>query len=497
MGKELRVNCVLLIFAIGIFVFLTYLVVAAIDNVPIPSQITGNSSTLYDEGVFSVNWTHDVSTGDGVANYTIYIYADGVLYNYTATNNSELGYSFNNRTEANYTFFISATNVTPVNYTAGGGTINATLNISMYVDTTSPIVILPQYTNTTSKANTSTLTLNVSVSDALSGTTGSVCLVDVNGTNQTIAFSGGWCNSTSVALTGLADGNASIILYVNDTVSNLGFNDSYIVQIDTTTPSASASCSPSTVLTDSTVTCSCSGTDALSGIASSTATATPSTAQTGTFSYGCTVTDNAGNSATDIASYTVEQSGTGPSSSGSGTTTSFWTRGTFTVSSQEFIEGYNNKLLEKQRVKLSVNGETHYVGVRDVTADSANIEVTSTPQSKVLVVGEEWKVNLDSDDYYDLIVVLNSISNSQADVTVKSINEEIPSSVVEEEQGREGTPITGKATGEEKEEIYSAGDGKGLWWLWAIITLVLMAVVGYFLMKKNIKKKKLELFGNI
>jgi len=37
-------------------------------------------------------------------------------------------------------------------------------------------------------------------------------------------------------LTGLADGNNTIFVYANDTLGTFGLNDSYVVQIDSTTP---------------------------------------------------------------------------------------------------------------------------------------------------------------------------------------------------------------------------------------------------------------------
>ena len=105
------------------------------------------------------------------------------------------------------------------------------------IDDTAPTITLPQYTNATYKKNTDTLTLNISVSDATSGLTGSFCFIDVNGTsNQTVAVSSGWCNSSVINLTGSIDGNHTLKVYVNDTVNNIGLNDSYVVQVDSTNP---------------------------------------------------------------------------------------------------------------------------------------------------------------------------------------------------------------------------------------------------------------------
>lgn len=101
------------------------------------------------------------------------------------------------------------------------------------IDNSAPSVTLPEYTNGTIKTNTDTLTLNISVIDTGgSGLTGSVCSININGTNQSIAVSSGWCNTTSAWLSGLGNGNRTIWVYANDTANNMGLNNSYVVNIN-------------------------------------------------------------------------------------------------------------------------------------------------------------------------------------------------------------------------------------------------------------------------
>ena len=76
--------------------------------------------------------------------------------------------------------------------------------------------------------------MNISVSDA--GTSPSTCKIDINGTNQTVSVSSGWCNITNGFLTNLADGNRTINVYANDSANNFGLNNSYVVDIDITNP---------------------------------------------------------------------------------------------------------------------------------------------------------------------------------------------------------------------------------------------------------------------
>ncbi|HTZ42031.1 MAG TPA: PGF-pre-PGF domain-containing protein, partial [Candidatus Omnitrophota bacterium] len=226
-----------------------------------------------------------------------------------------------------YQFWCSAQNIT------GGFTApaqeNSTVNISITIDDTAPVISIPLYTNATAmNTNTSLLTLNISVTDATVGLNGSVCKVNINGSNQSFAVSGGWCNFTTGNLTGLADGINKIRVYVNDTVNNLGLNNSFYVTTDTVNPLAVPSCSPSTVGIGDSFPCTCGGTDATAGINNSRTTSstnspdgTGTIASTGTYTFTCNVYDYAGNSNSGTFTYYVNPA-LGPLGSNSGSTSS-------------------------------------------------------------------------------------------------------------------------------------------------------------------------------
>ena len=393
------------VFSVGIFISFSLIFIlegvsaAAVGN----ATFNSNASVEYDEGTFFINWTNNSID----SSYRIFMFINDTGSNtffYMATNNSAIsgagvwtyGINFTNTTEANYTFIIEAVNAT-------SGNLNST-NISMYVDRTAPTITLPVYTNATAKKNTATLTLNISVVDASSGVTGSVCLINANstGANQSVAVSGGWCNTTSISLTGTADGNKTVNIWVNDTVGIFGLNNSFVVLADTTVPTASASCSPTTVYTGDSITCSCSGADATSGV-SSTAGGTTSTTNTGSFSYGCTITDNAGNTASATAAYTVEQS-VSPSSTA---TTTPWI--THTISDEVFEAGHTRELAIKNRMKVQVDSEEHFIGLVSISGNEATIEISSDPVQVTLSEGEDAKVDVTDDGFYDIYVLLNEL----------------------------------------------------------------------------------------
>lgn len=372
------------LFVIGIVfsfvIFSTLLIiplVSAAPGAPTGLMINQNVTAVYDEGTFFVNWTK--GGDDTTANYTIYIAADGNHF-LTAPNNSATGYSFSNTTQANYTFTIEAVNATVPSK------VNSTTNISIFVDTTVPTALIhTSYTNATAKKNTATLTLNISVSDANSGLTGSSCTVDVNGTNQTLALFSGWCNSTSVYLTSKADGNEIIRIWINDTVSNAGNNYTRYVLIDTTNPSATPTCSPTSVVRGNTLTCSCSASDATSGVSTSTASDTITTTATGSFTYTCTVTDAAGNSVSSDATYTVTSGSDGaPPSSTSGGATSTKLHGFAEIvpGKVSIMKNFDEETGIKE-IQIQVNNPAQNVKITVLKYDGKPAEVSVEKSGKV------------------------------------------------------------------------------------------------------------------
>lgn len=246
---------------------------------------------------------------------------------------------------------------------------------SVTIDNTAPTIVLTSYTNGTTKKNTESLTLNISISDATIGLNSSSCLVDINGTNQSFAISSGTCNFTVGNLTGLDDGNRTIKVYVNDTVNNLALNNSFVVQVDTTVPVITFSCSPTSVYATETITCTCTATDGIDANPTISFTASPSTSNTGSYTTTCNVTDSASNSATSTISYVVG----GIKSSGSGTTTpslpkkaQSWTL--ITPGVPVIMEDFDSELGVKQ-IRVRVRNEVQNVKITVTKHDTKPAEV--------------------------------------------------------------------------------------------------------------------------
>jgi parallel beta-helix repeat protein len=157
---------------------------------------------------------------------------------------------------------------------------------------------------------------------------------------------------------------------------------------------------------------------------------------------------------------------------------------TYVPTTEQIEEGYNKELSEEQRVKVVVNNTNHYVGVIELTSTTATVNVSSIPQQTVFNIGDEKKFEVTNDSYYDIKVLLNSISNDKANFTITRIHEEMPVALEADTNlttlGEEGPP--------EDEE-------GSLWWLWIILAIVLVAVIAFIVIKMFLLRRRKRLFG--
>lgn len=162
---------------------------------------------------------------------------------------------------------------------------------------------------------TGTLILNISANDPVMGIAplGAVYfnITYANGSqvNFSSASSAGGYYSVSIDTTTFQDNRYNITVQVNDSLNNL--NDStklFSIAFDKTAPTGIYSCSPSSLHTGESISCSCTPTDATSGINPNltSATTSPSTANTGVYPLTCSFTDMAGNTGTAGTTYTIE-----------------------------------------------------------------------------------------------------------------------------------------------------------------------------------------------
>ena len=213
-------------------------------------------------------------------------------------------------------------------------------NLTTYlIDNTDPGTA--SFTTLTSGNNFSTrglggnLNITVNAVDSLANVSAVVVYL-VNSTGSSagnVTLYASQAQSTSVWFASLnvshfVDGIYNLTVLVNDTVGNFNRTanaTNYLKNliIDNTLPSASASCSPTSVDVGDAFPCTCSGSDALSGV---NGTSTSSTAPEGTgvpqssgsFTFTCTVSDRAGLSITSTVGYSVDEASSSTSSGSSG-----------------------------------------------------------------------------------------------------------------------------------------------------------------------------------
>ncbi len=447
----------------------------------------GNVTSVYDEGNFTINWTNTTSYTYPIGNWTLTLWMNNQLASVTDNanttgTNSSWGYTwpFANNTEANYSFSFSAFFI---NGTRGANSSN----VSMYVDSTIPAVSSPVRPVVNGNYSDS-IVLNVSIVDA-----GGAILVWFNITNSSGMTNGTyiatnhegnyWNDTLNTSL--FPDGDYNVTVYANDTVNNLNNSiSSGAFTIDNTNPVATFTCSPSIIGDGATTTCTCTGTDASSGVDSSLTTAAVTiTANStfGTFTTGtsnCTITDYAGNTHNATGTYTVASDSATDGTSSSSTTALKWTR-SYSISDNQFKEGYTQQLATKGRIKFKVGSTIHQVGVLELTETTAKIEVSSTPQEATLAIGDTRKFDVSEEGYYDISVTLNSILDGKADLTIMSINELITEESEVGEQEKEEDAEGG-------EEIQESSSIFKKWWFWLIVVLVIVGI-GYYVKENNSK----------
>ncbi|MBU2459406.1 MAG: hypothetical protein KKB29_03540, partial [Nanoarchaeota archaeon] len=383
-----------------------------------------------------------------------------------------------------------------VNGTGVSGT-NST-NVSMYIDTTNPgmTIAVPAaagwkgsslviYTNSTDALSNVT---NATISYGFyNSTTANYSITQPGNCNYVSSATGFNCSATFTT-TVLADGNYTLWVNSTDTAGNLGYA-SVAIGVDNTVPTVSVSKSTSAT---SSVTVAYSCTDAGSGVStcalsssSGTFSGSKVSGLTCGTSYDITITStdgvaNSGSSTVAMTTSSCSNNNAGSSGGSSSSSAAVWT--TRTVDDTTFEQGYTSQLGVKNRIQVSVGGTTHHVGIVSVEASKVTIEIASDPVTVSLAPGEDTKVDVNSDNFYDIYILLNSIVNGKADLTIQKINEAVP-------EGADSVVTTGEdltgTTGTDSSGDETDGEGSSLTWLWVLIGLVVVAAIGLSLRKKR------------
>ena len=162
----------------------------------------------------------------------------------------------------------------------------------------------------------------------------------------------------------------------------------------------------------------------------------------------------------------------------------------FRPTEEELRKGYTQNLLKNWRILFNIENEYHIFNLESVNETIAKITISSELQEAMFFVGEEKRFELSGDNYYDLLIRLNSITSSKAEFTIQKIYEKVADQTEE------------NAAGGENEEEETTKE-KMKWWkiLLIIISIVILLIVifliliRYILPLKN-KKRKLKRIKN-
>ncbi|NPE27029.1 hypothetical protein HNV12_03440 [Methanococcoides sp. SA1] len=146
-------------------------------------------------------------------------------------------------------------------------------------------------------------------------------------------------------------------------------------------------------------------------------------------------------------------------------------------------EGLTRVLLEGYELDFSVGGEDHLLRVDLVGEDKVVVTVSSDPQTRELRVGEEWRVDLDLDSVYDLLVRVDSILLGKVEIFVGEISEGYEDEGVGSKvEGVKEEGVVGEVVDVVVEEVRE----RGVWWVGVVVVL---GLVGWFWWKGKTKEK--------
>jgi len=98
-----------------------------------------------------------------------------------------------------------------------------------------------------------------------------------------------------------------------------------------------------------------------------------------------------------------------------------------TINESELKNEYTSQIKEKTELNFNISNSSHSLKIENISNHSINILLQSTPQEADIKIGEEKKFDVSNDSFYDLKIKLNSINNSEANISLKQIHEKIMS----------------------------------------------------------------------
>ncbi len=147
-------------------------------------------------------------------------------------------------------------------------------------------------------------------------------------------------------------------------------------------------------------------------------------------------------------------------------------------------QGYINYYSEEESKFFNLSESTHKITIERIKDNNVTIKIESEPLIKELSIGEEWKVDFEMDNIYDLYIKVNSIRNNKAYILIKQINEDYSIKQINEDYSIKqineiDTSIEEEYPQKERNNIY--------YYIIGVILLILILLILY-LNKKHKRK---------
>ena len=112
---------------------------------------------------------------------------------------------------------------------------------------------------------------------------------------------------------------------------------------------------------------------------------------------------------------------------------------TYTLSQEELTNGATKSLAKLSRFKFKISNEDHYATLNDIKTNYVQITVSSEPQQFLLYTANEKKVDVDNNGVYDILITLNKIDGTKAEIAIKAISEIVTNEAQENSETTETT----------------------------------------------------------
>jgi hypothetical protein len=202
----------------------------------------------------------------------------------------------------------------------------------------------------------------------------------------------------------------------------------------------------------------------------------------GNYTWNCLAYDFAGNSNWE-ENRTIKINYTAVIIENSSGSSNAYATPTFYPTTSSLEQGYTKEVYPEWKVQIKISEENHIVAINKVKDKTVTITIYSTPKTKTLAVGEEWRLNLTDDKFYNLYIKVNSIAGTKVNISIKKINETITKIETKQE-------ITGETIKEIKNKDIEPAFQRDIKFICSIIAMILLGLIIFIKIKKHNKRYK-------